>query len=44
MVKTLLTKQITGNENISVSSLSKGVYILEITTNEGTIEKKILKN
>ena len=42
--KTLLTKQITDNENISVSSLCKGVYILEITTNEGTIEKKIMKN
>ena len=42
--KTLLTKQITDNENISVSSLCKGVYILEITTNEGTIEKKIIKD
>jgi len=42
--KTVLTKQITGNENISVSSLSKGVYILEITTSDGTIEKKIVKD
>lgn len=33
--KTLLTKQITANVNISVSQLSKGVYVLEFTTNEG---------
>lgn len=42
--RTLLTKQIKANENISVSSLSKGVYILEISTNERLIVKKIVKN
>jgi hypothetical protein len=42
--KNLLTKQIKGNENISVSSLSIGIYMLEIKTNEGSILKKIVKN
>ena len=36
--KTLLTKQITANENISAGTLPIGIYLLKIITNEGTIE------
>jgi len=42
--KALFTKQISSNEKISVSSLSMGIYILEVVTKEGTLEKKIVKN
>jgi hypothetical protein len=41
--KTILTKQVIGNENISVGTLPKGVYILKVITNEGTIERKVVK-
>lgn len=40
----LLTKQITGNEYISLSTFPKGLYIVKLITSEGTIEKKIVKN
>lgn len=41
--KNLFTKQVIGNENISVTNLPKGMYIAKIITKEGTIEKKIVK-
>ena len=41
--KTLLTKQITGSENISVFNLTIGMYIAKIITKEGTFERKIVK-
>jgi hypothetical protein len=31
------------DENISISDFSKGFYIIKIVTNQGKIEKKILK-
>lgn len=39
----LLSKRITDNENISVSEFPKGFYLVKIDTNEGSVEKKILK-
>jgi hypothetical protein len=42
--KTHLTKQINSNDKININSLSKGVYLIEINTNEGSILKKIIKN
>lgn len=42
--KQVLTKQVTANEDVSVSSLPQGVYIVKITTPEGTTEKKLIKN
>ena len=42
--KTILTKQVIGNESISVGTLPKGLYILKVITNEGTIERKVVKN
>ncbi len=41
--KTLFSKQVLGNENISVVKLPKGRYIAKIITAEGTIERKIIK-
>lgn len=41
--KTLLAKPITDNENIAVGTLSKGMYIVKIITNNGIIERKIMK-
>ena len=41
--KTLLTKHVSGNEYISLSTFFKGLYIVKITTTEGTIEKEVLK-
>jgi len=41
--KTLLRKQVEANENISVSSFPKGLYLIRILTKEGTIERKIMK-
>lgn len=32
-----------GNENITVGTLPKGLYIVKLLTNEGVIERKILK-
>jgi YD repeat-containing protein len=42
--KTLLTKQIIANENISVNNFPKGVYIVKIINDEGTVERKLIKN
>jgi len=42
--RVLITRQITGSENVSVSELPKGVYIAKIKTSTGTIEKKLVKN
>ena len=41
--KVLLTKQVTGNETISVNSLPKGIYIVKIISSEGLIEGKLVK-
>ncbi|MGC9151662.1 MAG: leucine-rich repeat domain-containing protein [Microbacter sp.] len=41
--KTLLTKQISGNEYVSISTYPKGLYIVKIITAEGVIERKVLK-
>jgi len=41
--KTLLTQQVSGNEYVPISTFPKGLYIVKITTAEGTIEKKVLK-
>jgi hypothetical protein len=41
--KTVLTKQITGNENIAVSALPQGLYIVKLRTDESVIEKKMMK-
>ena len=42
--KTILTKMVTDNENISISEITKGMYILKMITKEGTIERKVMKN
>jgi len=39
----LFTKKVTDNEYITISTFSKGLYILKLTTANGTIEKKIIK-
>jgi len=39
----LLKKQITEDENISVNTLRKGVYIAKIITINGTFERKLVK-
>ena len=39
----LIKKQITGDENISISTLRKGVYIAKIKTSSFTVEKKLIK-
>lgn len=36
-------KQIESSENISINNLPKGVYFAKIITNEGVIERKIIK-
>jgi len=41
--KILITKQVICNERISLSKLNKGVYILNLTSNEGTYTKKFVK-
>ncbi|MEI8087774.1 MAG: leucine-rich repeat domain-containing protein [Paludibacter sp.] len=42
--KNLFIKQINGNDNISVTDLAKGIYIIKVTTKEGAISMKIQKN
>lgn len=39
----VLTKQITGNEYVSISNLPKGIYIAKIETKSFTTEHKIIK-
>lgn len=41
--KLILVKQVSDNEIVSISSLPKGVYIVELITKKGVIEKKLLK-
>jgi len=41
--RVLFTKQITGDEKISLSSLPKGVFIAKIRTSTLTVEKKLEK-
>lgn len=41
--KTVLTKQITCNENIAVSTLLKGLYIVKLKTDDSVIERKMMK-
>jgi len=42
--KTLFTKQINSRDKININSLFKGIYMIEVNTNEGLINKKIIKN
>ena len=41
--KELIFKNINENENVSVSTLPKGLYILKIKADEGTTERKLMK-
>lgn len=41
--KVILAKQVSDNEIIPISSLPKGIYIVELITKKGVIEKKLLK-
>ena len=40
----LINKKITNDELVSVSTLPKGIYIVRITTKDGTTEKKVVKD
>lgn len=40
----LINKKITNDELVSVSALPKGIYIIKITSKDGTIEKKVVKD
>ena len=40
----MLKKQVTANEKITVNSLPKGIYMVEINTGHGTVIKKIIKD
>jgi hypothetical protein len=40
--KVLLTKQVFGNESVSLNNYPKGIYIVKITTTEGTFIQKII--
>lgn len=42
--RVLLKAKISNDENISVSSLRKGVYIAKITTATATVERKLVKH
>lgn len=42
--RVLLKTKISNEENISVSSLRKGVYIAKITTATATFERKLVKH
>lgn len=39
----LLTKQISGNEYINISTLPQGMYMVRVTTEMGMITKKVIK-
>lgn len=41
--KLLQTKLVTANEAVSVNSLPKGVYVVKLTTLNGTTEQKLIK-
>ena len=40
---TLLKKQIAADENISLATLKKGIYIAKIITSTETVERKLVK-
>lgn len=40
----LLSKKITGSENIDISALQNGVYIVKLSTNKGETTRKLVKN
>ena len=40
---TWIKKQVTGDENISLDTLKKGVYIAKIITPTETVERKLVK-
>ena len=39
----LITEKVTDNKLISIGTLTKGIYVVKIITNEGTIERKLVK-
>ncbi|HEY5591235.1 MAG TPA: leucine-rich repeat protein [Paludibacter sp.] len=39
-----LTKQIAGKSYINISTLARSLYIVKITTSEGTVKQKLIKN
>ncbi|MBN2787070.1 MAG: T9SS type A sorting domain-containing protein, partial [Paludibacteraceae bacterium] len=41
--KVVFSKEITGNESISVSSLPQGLYIVKLTTANGVVQQKLIK-
>jgi len=41
--RTLLSEQASNNEVILGNTLPKGIYILKIQNNEGTLERKVIK-
>jgi len=41
--KLMFSKEIEGNEYIPVNLLAKGMYIVRVTSEEGRIERKLLK-
>jgi YD repeat-containing protein len=41
--KVILAKQVLDNEIITISLLPKGIYIVELITKKGIVEKKLLK-
>lgn len=41
--KLLQTKLVTANEAVSVSTLPKGVYVVKLTSSNGTTEQKLIK-
>ena len=42
--KLIFTKVLDGDKTLDLSDLSKGIYVLKFTNEEGTIVKKIIKN
>lgn len=42
--KLLITKEYSNDEIIPVNMLSKGIYVVRISTSDGIIEKKLVKN
>ncbi len=41
--RVLLKTKIVGNENISINTFKKGVYIAKITTENNMVERKLIK-
>jgi hypothetical protein len=39
----LLTRQVAGNESVSVSTLPQGMYVVKLITAKGVVEQKIIK-